>query len=76
MRITTVSQKHGLTSHEHHTSKGTGTRRSFLEAVPDPANGYVTFIGQGAMITWFLIPSVSMLVVKREATAKTPTYGG
>jgi hypothetical protein len=32
MRITTVSQEHGLTSHEHHTSKGTGTRRSFLGA--------------------------------------------
>ncbi|HEU0002109.1 MAG TPA: hypothetical protein VFQ36_14580 [Ktedonobacteraceae bacterium] len=40
------------------------------------ASGYVTFIGQGAMIIWFLIASVSMLVVKREAKAMTPVYGG
>ena len=40
------------------------------------ASGYVTFIGQGAMIIWFLIASVSMLVVKREAKAMTPAYGG
>jgi hypothetical protein len=40
------------------------------------ASGYVTFIGQGAMIIWFLIASVSMLVVKREARAMTPVYGG
>jgi hypothetical protein len=36
----------------------------------------VTFIGQGAMVIWFLIASVSMLVVKREAKAMTPVYGG
>ena len=40
------------------------------------ASGYVTFIGQGAMVIWFLIASVSMLVVKREAKAMTPVYGG
>lgn len=40
------------------------------------ASGYVTFIAQGAMIIWFLIASVSMLVVKREAVAPTPVYGG
>jgi hypothetical protein len=40
------------------------------------ASGYVTFIGQGAMVFWFLIASVSMLVVKREAVAPTPAYGG
>ena len=40
------------------------------------ASGYVTFIGQGAMVIWFLIASVSMLVVKREAVAPTPAYGG
>jgi hypothetical protein len=40
------------------------------------ASGYVTFIGQGAMVIWFLIASVSMLVVKQEAKAMTPAYGG
>lgn len=40
------------------------------------ASGYVTFIAQGAMVLWFLIASVSMLVVKREAKAVTPAYGG
>jgi hypothetical protein len=40
------------------------------------ASGYVTFIAQGAMVLWFLIASVSMLVVKREAKAMTPAYGG
>jgi hypothetical protein len=40
------------------------------------ASGYVTFIAQGAMVIWFLIASVSMLVVKREAIAPTPVYGG
>jgi hypothetical protein len=40
------------------------------------ASGYVTFIAQGAMLIWFLIASVSMLVVKREAKAMTPAYGG
>jgi hypothetical protein len=40
------------------------------------ASGYVTFIGQGAMLIWFLIASVSMIVVKREAVAPTPAYGG
>ena len=35
------------------------------------ASGYVTFIGQGAMLIWFLIASVSMIVVKREAVAPT-----
>ncbi len=40
------------------------------------ASGYVTSIGQGAMVIWFLIASVSMLVVKREAVAPTPAYGG
>ena len=40
------------------------------------ASGYVTFIAQGAMVLWFLIASVSMLVVKREAKATTPVYGG
>ncbi len=38
------------------------------------ASGYVTFIAQGAMLIWFLIASVSMIVVKREAV--TPAYGG
>jgi hypothetical protein len=40
------------------------------------ASGYMTFIAQGAMLIWFLIASVSMLVVKREAKAMTPVYGG
>ena len=40
------------------------------------ATGWVTFIAQGAMVLWFLIASVSMLVVKREAKAVTPAYGG
>jgi hypothetical protein len=40
------------------------------------ATGWVTFIGQGALVIWFLIASVSMLVVKREAVAPTPVYGG
>ena len=40
------------------------------------ASGYVTFIAQGAMVIWFLIASVSMLVVKRKAVAPTPAYGG
>jgi hypothetical protein len=39
------------------------------------ASGYVTFIGQGAMLIWFLIASVSMLVVKREAKAMTLREG-
>jgi len=39
------------------------------------ASGYVTNIGQGAMVIWFLIASVSMLVVK-EAKAMTTAYGG
>ena len=40
------------------------------------ASGYVTFIAQGAMLIWFLIASVSLLVVKREAVARTPAYAG
>ena len=40
------------------------------------ASGYVTFIAQGAMLIWFLIASVSMLVGKREAKAMTPAYVG
>ena len=40
------------------------------------ANGYVTFIGQGVMIVWFLIASILMLVVKWEAKAITPAYQG
>jgi hypothetical protein len=40
------------------------------------ASGYVTFIGQGVMLIWFLIASVSMLAVKREGKAMTPVYGG
>jgi len=40
------------------------------------ATGWVTFIGQAAMAIWFLIASVSMLVVKREAKTMTPAYGG
>lgn len=40
------------------------------------ASGYVTFIGQGAMVIWFLIASVSMLVVKREAVLRTSAYEG
>jgi len=40
------------------------------------ASGYVTFIAQGAMVIWLLIASISMLVVKREAKAMTPAYGG
>ncbi len=40
------------------------------------ASGYMTFIAQGALVIWFLIASVSMLVVKREAVAPTPAYGG
>ena len=35
------------------------------------ASGYVTFIGQGAMVMWFLIASISMIVVKRKAVAPT-----
>lgn len=35
------------------------------------ASGYVTFIGQGAMLIWFFIASVSMLV-RRKAVAPTP----
>lgn len=34
------------------------------------ASGYVTFIGQGAMLIWFLIASVSMITVKRETKAE------
>jgi hypothetical protein len=34
------------------------------------ASGYVTFIGQGAILIWFLIASVSMIVVKREVVAQ------
>ena len=40
------------------------------------ASGYVTFIAQGAMVIWFLIASVSMLVMKQEAKAMTAAYGG
>lgn len=40
------------------------------------ATGWVTFIGQAAMTIWFLIASVSLLVVKQEANALTPAYGG
>lgn len=40
------------------------------------ASGYVTFIAQGAMVIWFLIASVSMIIVKREAKAMTPALGG
>lgn len=40
------------------------------------ASGYVTFIGQGAMLIWFLIASVSMLASKRETTAQMPAYSG
>ena len=40
------------------------------------ATGWVTFIGQGALVIWFLIASVSMLAVKRETKAMTPAYGG
>ena len=40
------------------------------------ASGYVTFIAQGAMVIWFLIASVSMIVVKRETKAMTSAYGG
>jgi len=40
------------------------------------ASGYVTFIAQGAMLIWFLIASISMLVVKQEAVTRTPAYGG
>ena len=40
------------------------------------ASGYATFIAQGAMVIWFLIASISLLVVKREAKAMTPVYGG
>jgi hypothetical protein len=40
------------------------------------ASGYVTSIGQGAMVLWFLIASVSLLTMKREAKTMTPAYGG
>lgn len=40
------------------------------------ASGYVTSISQGAMVIWFLIASISILVVKREAVAPTQAYGG
>jgi hypothetical protein len=40
------------------------------------ATGWVTFIGQAAMTIWFLIASVSLLTMKREAVARTPAYGG
>jgi hypothetical protein len=35
------------------------------------ASGYMTFIGQGAMLIWFLIASVSLLVVKPETRGIT-----
>jgi hypothetical protein len=35
------------------------------------ATGWVTFISQGTLVIWFLIASISMLVVKREGKAET-----
>jgi hypothetical protein len=40
------------------------------------ASGYVTFIGQGVMVIWFLIASIEMLVVKREVKAEALLSGG
>ena len=40
------------------------------------AAGWVTFIGQGALVIWFLIASVSMLVVKRGAVMPTLVHQG
>ncbi len=40
------------------------------------ATGWVTFIGQAAVPIWFLVASISLLVVKREVIAPTPAYGG
>ena len=31
------------------------------------ANGYATMIGQGMLVLWFMIASVSMIIGKREA---------
>jgi hypothetical protein len=39
------------------------------------ATGYVTMIGQGLLVIWFLVASVSMIVVKQEAGASTPASG-
>jgi hypothetical protein len=33
------------------------------------ASGYAPFIGQAMMLVWFFVASLSMLLVKREATA-------
>jgi hypothetical protein len=39
------------------------------------ASGYAPFVGQAALVVWFLIASISM-IRKREAVAPTPAYGG
>jgi hypothetical protein len=40
------------------------------------ATGYVTMIGQGLLVLWFLVAGVSMIVAKREAAPSTPAFGG
>ncbi len=36
------------------------------------ATGYVTMIGQGLLVIWFAVASVSMIVVKPATGAATP----
>ena len=36
------------------------------------ATGYVTMIGQGLLVIWFAVASVSMIVVKPATGASTP----
>jgi hypothetical protein len=37
------------------------------------ATGYATMIGQGLLVIWFLVASVSMMVVKQPPAASAPT---
>jgi hypothetical protein len=39
------------------------------------ATGYMTMIGQGLLVIWFLVASVSMIVVKPVIGASTPVNG-
>ena len=39
------------------------------------ATGYVTMIGQGLLVVWFAVASVSMIVVKPATGASTPATG-
>ena len=39
------------------------------------ATGYVTMLGQGLLVIWFAVASVSMIVVKPAAGASIPGNG-